>query len=253
MAPVASLLSQKPGHEGLELGLVARVVLQIPEARKRYQDRVAELTTNIFRVEAITNRVWETSGKIFEALAEADSKEAEKFRRSIPAAYSRRIKDRAAYLLHETNPALLPAPTKFDRFSTAPLTNWVTRIDRGEAELTQERDGEGHTLLHIATTSDCIASWRTTTSVLPPGKYRIEARIKTKGVVFNAGQPREGAGLRISGHRTGQKNDGDRDWFQSTFEFEVQADGAEKELICELFAKEGEVWFDLNSLKLKRL
>src|SRR6185295_16144699 len=53
-------------------GLVVRAVLQIPEARKRYQDRVAELTTNVFRVEAITNRVWEISGKIAEALAEAD-------------------------------------------------------------------------------------------------------------------------------------------------------------------------------------
>ena len=77
--------------------------------------------------------------------------------------------------------------------------------------------------------------------------------MKTKGVTFNPGRPREGAGLRISRHRVGQKNEGDRDWFDSTFEFEVGQDGMEKELVCELFAKQGEVWFELNSLRLKKL
>jgi hypothetical protein len=233
-------------------GLVARAVLQIPEARKRYQDRVAELTTNVFRIAAITNRVWEISGKIAQALAEADPGTARGFRQNIPAAYSRKIKERGLYLVRETNPALLPSPTKFDRFAVAPLTNWTSKIDEGEARLTEERDGKGNVLLYIGTTARCTASWRTAT-VLPPGKYRIEARLKTKGVEFNPADQRDGAGLRISRYRNGQKNDGDHDWFQSTFDFEVQQDGAEKELICELRANQGEVWFDLKSLTLKRL
>lgn len=37
------------------------------------------------------------------------------------------------------------------------------------------------------------------------------------------------------------------------FEFEVQKDGAEKEFVSELRANSGELWFDLNSLKLKRI
>jgi hypothetical protein len=232
-------------------GLVARAVLQIPEARKRYQDRVAELTTNVFKVAAITNRVWEISVRIAEALSEADPETAGRFRSSIPADYSKRIRKQAVWLEHMTNPGL-PTPTKFDRFSSAPLSDWAPRTDRGDAQLTRERDTDGNMLLHIATSSGCIASWRTTT-VLPAGKYRIDARMKTKGVVFKGGEPREGAGLRISGHRVGQKNEGDRDWFQTAFDFEVQQDGAEKELICELFANQGEAWFDLKSLTLKRL
>ena len=36
------------------------------------------------------------------------------------------------------------------------------------------------------------------------------------------------------------------------YDFEVESGGEEKELVCELRAREGEVWFDAASLKLIR-
>ena len=88
---------------------------------------------------------------------------------------------------------------------------------------------------------------------LPPGQYSLEAQIMTRGVVLYEGDPRSGAGLRVSRHRQGQPNAGDSDWKPISFEFEVEPEQSEVELICELRAERGEIWYDLNSLKLKRL
>ena len=61
-----------------------------------------------------------------------------------------------------------------------------------------------------------------------------------------------GAGLRVSGGKRTQQLLGSSDWMPLEYEFEVEAGGEEKELVCELRAREGEVWFDAASLKLVR-
>jgi hypothetical protein len=107
--------------------------------------------------------------------------------------------------------------------------------------------------LYIATKEGCTASWRTT-EALPPGEYRFLAKIRTKGVVLSSDDPRAGAGLRVSRYRTGQKNAGDREWTPIFFDFTVGEKGneGETELVCELRADEGEIWYDLKSLKIIR-
>jgi spore coat protein H len=244
--PRQQLLSPAPA------GLVARSVLQIPEMRKRYRDRVADLTTNVFRVSSITNRIWEVAEKVAAALEEVDPATAKSYRDRIAPAVCKKVRQRATDLIREINPGELPASVKFDRSASASLTNWTAKTDVGEARLTHEKDESGNIFLYIGTTSGCTASWRTLTT-LDQGKYRFEARVRTKGVVIDPADPRAGAGLRISRHRNGQKNAGDRDWFQVTFEFDVQHDGDEKELICELRADQGEIWYDLKSLKLRQI
>jgi hypothetical protein len=141
---------------------------------------------------------------------------------------------------------------KFDDLGLASLTTWKPQTDGGEAVLNMERETSEKTLLHISTTDGCTASWQTNVK-LPPGKYSLAAQIKTRGVVLYQGDPRSGAGLRISRHRQGQPNAGDSDWKPITFEFEVQAEKPDVKLICELRAERGEIWYDLSSLKLKRL
>jgi len=59
------------GHElGMYVLVEGIAVLNMPETRQRYRDRVAQLSTNVFRVEAITNRIYGISGKIAAVLAE---------------------------------------------------------------------------------------------------------------------------------------------------------------------------------------
>jgi hypothetical protein len=233
-------------------GLVARSVLQVPELRARYEDRVAELATNVFVVAAITDRVREVTGKVADALEDVDPQLARSFREKIGPSYAGKVRMRATTLQREINPSARPSTTKFDQLSAAPLTNWSSKIDLGDAKLTEVKEENGNVLLYIGTKTGCTASWRTTVA-LDPGKYRIEARIKTKGVMLDENDPRAGAGLRVSRVRTGQKNEGDHDWMPIHFDFDVQGDGGEKEIVCELRADEGEIWYELKSLKLKRL
>jgi spore coat protein H len=51
-------------------GLVARSLLQLPEVRQQYVGRLSQLLTNVYQVEAITNRVRQQAARISPALAE---------------------------------------------------------------------------------------------------------------------------------------------------------------------------------------
>ncbi len=225
-------------------GLVSRAVLEIPSLRRQYRERVAQLSTNIFKAGSITDRIHEVSEKI-EAVLDDSSAEAHRHR---AANLSRKVEQRAHFLEAQITPE---KPLEFGDRGVAPLTNWQTRRDLGDALLDREQDADGKTVLHISSKEGCTASWRTT-QLLDAGKYRFEARLKTRGVVLNRDDPRAGAGLRISRHRVGQKNSGDKDWTPVVFEFDVPEDQTDTELVCELRADRGDVWFDLSSLKLQR-
>lgn len=239
--PGASVIPQQQA-----VGLVSRSVLEVPELRKRYEARIGEITTNVFRLDAITDRIYEIATQVQAALAESNP-DAAASHAAQAEALRRRVRTRSNYLKKFIMPDV-----SFDKLGIATLSAWQPQIDLGEAVPTRQRDEEGNTLLHIATKTGCTASWRTM-AILEPGRYQFAARIKTKGVVLNADDARAGAGLRISRHREGQKNAGDNDWTPITFEFEVTPEKPEVELICELRADAGEIWYDVNSLKLTRL
>lgn len=226
--------------------LVVRAVMDIPEARKQYRARYAAIATNIF-LPTLTSRIQEMGEKIEAVLAKHDPQQAEVHRQRL-ASLCNRIRARSAALQNLLSP---PDPVKFDNAGATRLANWTSKIDLGEAQLNREQDSNGKPLLHILAKSDCTASWRTTCD-LPPGEYRFEARIKTKDVAFRQGDDRSGAGLRIHAYRKGQKNSGTRDWTPISFGFQVQDDSQPVELICELRAVKGEIWYDLESLKLVR-
>ena len=65
----------------------------------------------------------------------------------------------------------------------------------------------------------------------------------------------EGAGIRISGSQQPRNNKlfADSPWQKLEYEFAVTDLSDEIDLVCELRASQGEVWFDVESLKLVRL
>ncbi|MDB6039216.1 MAG: cotH 3, partial [Verrucomicrobiales bacterium] len=226
--------------------LVARAVLEIPEGRRRYRERLMQLSTNVFKPELIIDRVHEVAERI-EAVMEQTDPQAAAAHKQRAASFCRKVQQRSNYLRSQLFPE---TPMQFATLGTGSLTNWESRRDLGEADLNEEQDPEGHKLLHIATKAGCTASWRTT-RMLDSGKYEFQARIKTAGVVLNPSDPRAGAGLRVSRHREGQKNAGDKSWTPVKFDFEVH-EPSDIELVCELRANQGDVWFDVSSLNLKR-
>ncbi len=230
-------------------GLVARAVLQVPELRQRYFDRLAYIATNVFLPGPISDRINEVSEKVAAVLADEVSPSAADTHRQRASALRSKVRRRAAFLESQIFPAV---SADFDASGTLALKDWEPIIDVPEATLTREKTADGKYLLRISTENGCTASWRTT-RLLTHGKYRLEARIKTEGVVLNPDDPRAGAGLRISRHRTGQRNEGDHDWMDVSFEFDVAEPQREIELIGELRADKGSVWYDLDSFRLKRL
>jgi hypothetical protein len=115
-------------------------------------------------------------------------------------------------------------------------------------------DGALNGSLSIAASPNmpCVGSWRTKV-ILPAGKYRFEARARTQGLKAVDASPGSGAGLRLSGGSRTNKLDGTANWTLLTHEFEVQAPTQEVELVAEMRATAGEVFFDASSLRLVRV
>lgn len=85
-------------------GLVARSVLEIPETRRLYQERITQLTADVFRAGAITNRIYEVADSIGGVLAEKNPQAATAHRRQVDG-FSRRIQQRASGLSRQLLPA----------------------------------------------------------------------------------------------------------------------------------------------------
>jgi hypothetical protein len=132
-------------------------------------------------------------------------------------------------------------------------SGWKPRPGFGNPSLAQNKDDDGKTILHVsATEGKCGGSWRTRV-LLEGGSYRLEGRVKTQGIVVDPADRIGGASLRISGGFPGQRLSGNNDWTRIAYVFEIQDAVGDVELVCDFRAAKGEVWFDLESLKLIRL
>ena len=128
-------------------------------------------------------------------------------------------------------------------------SDWAPQVQNAESKELQE---DGKPCLYLKATGDSNASWRLGLSV-PAGKFRFEARIKTRGVEAMPVETGEGAGLRVSGGtRTGQKAlKGDTSW--ETISYEIDSPGRDYTLVAELRARKGEMWIDRESLRVVRV
>lgn len=139
-----------------------------------------------------------------------------------------------------------PPQLKFGADGSAHLTGWRDESDRGDPVMDQiEHDGR-HTQHIRAEGGRSRGSWRTQV-YLTRGRYLFEGMARTEGVSGGS------AGLRISG---GQRNSGIASttaWRLLSHEFEVTEAGQDVEFVCDFYGMAGEVWFDLDSLRVKRL
>jgi hypothetical protein len=231
-------------------GLVALSVLQTPEGQRRYKDRLTDLSAKVFKVDAVVNRVNELAARIRPVLAERNPQYANYHEREVTELI-RRITQRGQSLQEQLSAS--SRALKFNNAGIVRLSGWTSRSDFGKPKFEQMKNIEGKTLLHIsAAQGSSVGCWRIKVP-LEGGRYRIEARVKTEGVVPDPGDDRRGgAGLRTFGTRFTQKLVGDHEWTNIGHEFDMPEGMAEVELICELRAGKGQVWFDASSLRLIR-
>jgi len=230
-------------------GLVARAVLGTPEGRRRYLERVAQLYTNVFHVDALVKRVDELAAVINPAIAEYSPNAARRHEVEVEN-LKRRIVMRDESLSRQLS-STLTEPT-FGSDGTMALTGWRRSVRTGEPVFRQEKqpDGNAAGLLYIGAPNGSVsASWRTRV-LLEEGTYRFEGKIRTSNVKSDPG---EGARLRISRGAGPRGLSGTADWQDVSYSFEVPDSGSEVEFVCELRASRGEACFDGSSLRLVRV
>ena len=231
-------------------GSVARAVMEVPELRQRYLQRMSELFTNVFHYEQITNDAFRVAQKIEELKAEKNPRAAQVYRHQTREFLSR-ISARAKSV--ERQFSRPNKPLQFDQAGKAIPTGWRAKVDVGSPVFTEEVDANKKSQLHFQTAEATVCSWRTQV-LLESGVYRFSGKVRTRGVTTNPNDPRSrGAALRLSGRGGGQPLSGDHAWTEMSFDFPVTDSPGAVELVCEFRAGKGEVWFDADSLRLTRL
>lgn len=232
--------------------LVTKAVLDTPQGMKLFKERRLTLFTNVFQLEVLTNRVNCLAARMLTVARNVN--ETNDFRRCATDMNNRLV----ARWRNITNQLFGPPPIAlaFDGNGIAKLSGWRKKTDKDSAPALHERTNDGsHHALHISTTTNtsCVASWRTRV-MLPAGVYFFEGDARSRGIIArtNANDIGIGAGLRLSGdkHRL-NKLEGDTPWTHVQHSLTNAMDN-DVEIVCELRATQGEVWFDEDSLRLVR-
>jgi hypothetical protein len=226
-------------------GIVARAVMQSPELRRRYLDRIAFLATNVFDVPALTNRVRQLSTRVQPALGGDFSQLAGQDRSA--QWLCERLVARLASVREQVRQANTPMP--FDEHHSARLANWRLSRDAGSPSFNGREDPREN-LQITANGNYAYGSWRTQV-LLEQGDYQFTGRLRTTALMFDEGVTRGGVTLRASGDRNPRMLSEAPDWTTFTYEFTVGG-LTDIELVCELRASRGSVWFEADSLKLIR-
>ena len=227
--------------------VLVKALLDTPEGRERYRQKAAYVASNFYRVEVLTNRLYEAVARL-KAAARKPS-EITNFDRVAEEMRSR-IVDRASRIADEIN-GVKPPALVFDESGVARLENWRMERDWVFSSMDQRNEEDRETFYINADNGNCNSSWRMNV-FLPHGRYRLEGVVHTARVFAQGSQTGMGAGLRILGNQRGEGLVGDSPWTLLRHDFVVQEGCGNVELMCELRAYNGAAWFDRHSLRLIR-
>jgi hypothetical protein len=225
-------------------GLVAKSVMETPEGKRRYRASFVSLFTNVFRMQMLQGRVDQVVAGLRPGISDAEFAGV----RDAAAHVKDRIARRQISLkrqLNEPERALLVFTNGIGH-----LGGWVKVDESGSVQMEQGQASDHTPALHIVARSESGASWRTQ-ALLGRGRYRFEGQVKVAGVKPLPYGKYQGAGLRVAGGvRESGNVVGDSDWRALSAEFKVTEETQEVELVCELRASAGEVWFGVDSLRV---
>ena len=227
-------------------GIAARAVMSTREGRQMYLERMAQLYTNVWHVDALVKRVDQLNAVIRPVLAERSSSSA-RYHDGEVESLKQRIRERDASLRRQ-----LASFSKLEPTGILPLTGWDSRPFMGSPESRKDKGPDGQDVLYLGARGNSIGSWRTQLT-LQEGVYRFEGKVRTKNVKPSSGEPTGGAGLRVAHSPVTVEFSGTQDWQVFKYPFRVQDPDRAVVFICELRAAGGEAWFDTASLRVVRL
>jgi hypothetical protein len=231
--------------------MVSSAILSNPEWRAVYRDRIAELLPLFSPPDRLLKRVDEVHARIRPVLSEWNDAAARDLDNHVHH-LKQRIAARAKSLVEQNN-VPEPRPLKFDADGVAKVVGWKAKAETADAKFDEQARANAPKSYRIESGPGgrCVASWRAKV-LLPAGKYTFEGAARTAGVAALAESSGEGAGLRLSGTKRSNKLAGDSSWQKLEHAFEIIAPTQEVELVAELRATKGQVWFDADSLRVVR-
>ncbi len=193
------------------------------------------------KIDAGANRIRPVAQAIGEDFAKSWGEAARGFRE--------RASERQEGILHPR----APQPLEFKEQGWALIEGWEPRNEEDAKLEEQEHDGRACLLIEVGASNRCTASFRAGV-LLTKGKYRLEALVKTIGVVPLADEKGPGgAGVRISAPLRENQASGSADWQTISHTFEIAEESGTVELVLELRATSGSALFELPSLHVVKL
>lgn len=229
-------------------GIVARAVMQHPDWRKRYRERLRKLLP-LFAprklesgLDAVTRRIGRELGRIAPDAVDQQAAAASRLAARVRARY-RSLRDQVR--------APEPEPLAFPRGRAQKLREWRAAAKTDNLEL-DKKGYRGVTALRISSRGGGNelrhGIWRTSV-LLARGRYRFAAAVRCEEVAAPAG---EGVLLAV-GDARGTPLVGTQTWSDLTCEFEVEPFQDDIELEMVLRASAGRVWFRLDSVQLEKI
>ena len=229
-------------------GLVAKSLLAVPEARRRYLARIEQLSTNEFRTEALYRRVDHLAASVRAALATHPLLLVE-FEFAVQNLKDR-IAQRAASVAQQLSHPKRPLPLGPD--NSVRLAGWSFKPGPTQPAAPARLTVDNREILRVlGRAPDSTGAWRTTV-FLDQGHYEFTGLARTEELTAADATGSNGVILRISGERSTRGIAITDEWKKLTYEFDVR--GLEDvELVCEFRAgPAGSGWFDAGSLRLVR-
>lgn len=233
-------------------GLVAQAVMRTPELRAAYRQRVGQIFTNHFQATVLTNQIHQVVQRALPAMKAYNPNLARDFENN-----SASLKNRIVARGQGLSRLLTIGPPQTLRFENgaARLKDWRKEPGAGGGQMDAVTHPEGKKTLWIKAAPEGAGSWRLRLP-LEAGRYRLEGVAKAKEVATTVADGKSvGAGLRISGATEPRKNQvtGSSGWEKLAYEFDVASGPQEVDLVCELRGGKGEVWFEVESLRLVKV
>jgi spore coat protein CotH len=232
--------------------MVSSAILSNPEWRASYRDRISELLPLFSPPDRLLKRVDEIHARIRPVLNEWNADAARDLDNHVRH-LKERIAARAKSLVEQNNMPE-PRPLKFDAEGVAKVVGWKPRAETADAKFDEQATANEPKSYRIESgpSGRCVASWRAKV-LLPAGNYKFEGKARTASVAALSEPNGEGAGIRLSGVKRTNQLAGDSNWQKLEHAFEIIAPTQEVELVAELRATKGQVWFDSDSLRVVRV
>jgi hypothetical protein len=234
--------------------IVADAVMQQPQWRRRYRERLAALMP-LLQPKRLQQRIAAIAAKLRAALHEFDPEAASAHAAAVRGLQERLVQRHRNLLAQAKAPE--PVPLSFEGQRPVAVAIWHPGAETEQIELGRKRPGAAP-VLQIACTGrgPAVRAGGFRTSVLlARGRYRLSASVSCDGIVPPGGADPDDAGgvwLR-GGDGRSESLVGDHRWRQLDCEFAVGEFQREVELELHLRATAGRASFRADSLQLVRL